>query len=71
MRWRLILEEYSTEPIYIQRYKNITADALSRVDIVDTNDPFKPNISSLAEYFSLKLFHTQVNIKLLSDKTKQ
>ena len=41
MRWRLILEEYSPELIYIQGSKNIAADALSRLDIVDTPNPVK------------------------------
>ena len=39
MRWRLILEEYSPELIYIQGSKNIAADALRRLDIVDTPNP--------------------------------
>ena len=46
MRWRLILEEYNSKPIYIQGSKNITADLLSRLDMVDT-----PKMSSLAENF--------------------
>ena len=36
MRWKLILEEYNPELIYIQGSKDITADALSGLDIVDT-----------------------------------
>ena len=36
LRWRLILEEYNPELLYIQGSKNIAADALSRLDIVDT-----------------------------------
>ena len=43
MRWRFILEEL----IYIQSSKNIAADELSRLDILDTNHPSKPDISSL------------------------
>ena len=39
MRWRLILEEYTLELIYIQGFKNIAADALSSLDIVDINNP--------------------------------
>ena len=35
MRWRLIIEEFSPELIYIQGERNIVADALSRLDIVD------------------------------------
>ena len=33
MRWRLILEEYGPELIYIQGKKNVVADALSRLDL--------------------------------------
>ena len=32
----------------------MAADALSRLDIVDSNNPIKPNISSLAEHFFLE-----------------
>ena len=35
MQWRLILEEYSPELIYIQGSKNIAANALSRLNIVN------------------------------------
>ena len=45
MRWRLILEEYNPEIIYIQGSKNIAADVLIRLDIVDTNNPIKHNMS--------------------------
>ena len=33
MRWRLIIEEFSSELIYIKGQNNIIADALSRLDI--------------------------------------
>ena len=39
MRWKLIVEEYNPELIYTQGSKNIAADALSVLDIVDTNNP--------------------------------
>ena len=54
MKWRLILEEYNPELIYIQGCKNIAADALSRLDILDTNNSIKFNMSSLAEHLSLE-----------------
>ena len=54
MRWRLILEEYSPELIYIQGSKNIAADALSRLDIVDTTNPVKNNIKSVNEHYGLE-----------------
>ena len=43
---RLILKEYSPKLIYIQCSKNIAADALSRLDKVDTPNPVKTNIKS-------------------------
>ena len=54
MRWRLILGEYNPELIYIQDSKNIAAGVLSRLDIVDTNNPIKPNMSSFAKHFFLE-----------------
>ena len=54
MRWRLILEEYNPELIYIQGSKNITANALSRLDVVGTNNPIQLYMSSLAKQFSLE-----------------
>ena len=35
MRWRLVIEEYGPTLVYIQGEKNVTADALSRLDITD------------------------------------
>ena len=40
-------KEYNPELINIQGYKYIAADALSRLDIVDTNNPIKLNSQSL------------------------
>ena len=45
-QWELILEEYSPELIYIQGFKNTAADALSRLDIVDTPNPIKNKFKS-------------------------
>ena len=53
MRWRLILEEYGPELIYIQGSKNTAADALSRLDIVDTPNPVKNNIKAVNEHYGL------------------
>ena len=44
------LKEYNPELIYIQGSKNIAADAISRLDIVDTNNQIKPKMSTLAEH---------------------
>ena len=49
MQWILILEEYSPELIYIQGSKNITADILSRENIVDTPNPVKNHIKPINE----------------------
>ena len=38
MRWRLIIEEFSPELVYIQGETNIVADALSRLEIIDNVD---------------------------------
>ena len=38
MRWRLILEEYSPEIIYIKGPNNVVADALSRLPIKENNE---------------------------------
>ena len=67
-RWRLILEVYNLELIYIQGSKNIAADALSRLDEVDTNNPIKPNMSSLVEHFPSEIEDVlhPVNYKNLS-----
>ena len=46
MRWRCFLDEYNPELIYIQDSKNIAADALSRLDIVETNNSIEANMLS-------------------------
>ena len=72
MTWRLILEEYNPEIIYIRGSKHIAADALSRLNIVDTNNPIKTNMSSLAEHFSSekKIFYIQLITKLICNINK-
>ena len=47
MWWRLILEEYSHELIYIRYSKNTAAGTLSRLDIVDTLNPVENNMKSV------------------------
>ena len=51
MQWRLIFEEYSPELIYIQGFKNVAADALSRLDTLDNSNPVPNNITSVNEYY--------------------
>ena len=38
----------------MQGSKNIKADAFCSLDIIDNNNPFEPNMLSLAENFSLE-----------------
>ena len=75
MRWRLIFEEYNPELIYIQGSKNIAAEVLSRLDIVDALNPVKNNIISLNEYYWLEvevILHptNYKTIMLINRKTK-
>jgi len=52
MRWRLILEEFGPELIYIKGENNIVADALSRLDMQE-QPPDTQSIDYLAECFGL------------------
>ena len=53
MRWRLLIEEFSPDLVYLQGDKNIVADALSRLDIDPDDSPDKPNDLYLAEHFAV------------------
>jgi hypothetical protein len=46
MRWRLVLEEYGPELRYIKGENNVVADALSRLDMIES-----PEILNIAEAF--------------------
>ena len=59
MRWRLIIEEFSPELIYIQGERNIVADALSRLDIVDKEYEFSD--TQKLETFYAELFDLNSN----------
>ena len=54
MQWRYILEEYNPELINIQGSKNIAADVLCRLDIVDNPNPVKNNIIHVNEHYGLE-----------------
>ena len=45
MRLSLILEKYNAVLVYIQGSKNVAADVLNRLDIVDTPNPVNNNIN--------------------------
>ena len=59
MRWRLIVDQFSQQLIYIKGYKNISADALSHLDKKDDlnnnnsnkTNKVEPTIESLSENF--------------------
>ena len=52
LRWRMVLEEYNPELIYIKGPDNVVADALSRLDLLEDDDvdvvdePSTPNSSN-------------------------
>jgi hypothetical protein len=56
MRWRLILEEYGPEIIYLPGSKNIVADALSRLNLNPACDPDShfAHTLFLADFFGTK-----------------
>ena len=51
MYWRLIIEEFSPELIYIKGEHNVVADALSHLDL--SSEPIKQDINVIAEDFGL------------------
>ena len=56
MRWRLLIEEYNPELIYIPGETNIVADALSRLELMKTSDSIEPdkvNRNEFADNFAL------------------
>ena len=57
MKWRLILEEFSPELIYIKGSKTIVADALSTLDKIDNvngnnNNKVEPTLERLRGNFT-------------------
>ena len=56
MRWRLIIDEYSPELLYVKGETNIVADALSRLDLVTstTSPSDMHDMQYLADNFSLE-----------------
>ena len=58
MRWRLIIEEFNPELIYIKGERNIVADALSRLDIKSSGSEFQPTgVSGLNQAERAKQFN--------------
>ena len=43
MRWRLVLEEYGPELVYLKGEHNVVADALSRLDMEENKEIFDVN----------------------------
>jgi len=57
MRWRLVIGEFGPELHYIQGHKNIVADALSRLNLVDNDEPVEIHdivIDPIPENYPLK-----------------
>ena len=56
MRWRLIIEEFSPELIYLKGERNIVADALSRLQLQNSDVPSTKmhDLHYLAEHFALE-----------------
>jgi hypothetical protein len=59
MRWRLIIEEYSPELIYLKGEHNIVADALSRLELISPenqqeNQQNNHDMHYLADHFGLE-----------------
>ena len=69
MRWRLVLEKFSPELIYIKGSKNIVADALSCLDKIENvnnelnynTNKVEPTLESQSKIFALNkenIFHS-------------
>ena len=57
MRWRLIIEEYSPELIYLKGESNIVADALSRLELTPSKNDTETDLHDiyyLADHFGLE-----------------
>ena len=56
MRWRLIIEEYSPELIYLKGQTNIVADALSRLELAtpEISNEDMHDMHYLADNFGLE-----------------
>lgn len=63
MRWRLIIEEFGPELIYIKGTNNIVADALSRLDML----PNTPNIQKHEEHLLFSMSENYASDDLPSD----
>jgi hypothetical protein len=53
MRWRLIIEEYGPELYYVKGTKNVVADALSRLPLIDDTSTDE-DFTYLADHFGLE-----------------
>ena len=49
LRWRLVLEEYGPELIYVKGEHNVVADALSRLDLKSTQPPKDETYDAVAQ----------------------
>lgn len=73
MRWRLIIEEFGPELIYLQGKRNIVADALSRIESIDTIDPdnqqFESLVTNEVHQETFPLTYKNISIQQNSDES--
>lgn len=76
MRWRLLIEEFGPEFNYIKGPKNIVADALSRLSLMDTTPT--QDMAAVADYYGLSsddmtfpLTYPNLQKEQLADKSLQ
>ena len=50
MRWRLILEEFDPELLYVPGENNAAADALSRLDLLPSSPPTSVHLAEIFGY---------------------
>ena len=53
MRWRMVLEEYGPELVYIKGHDNVVADALSRLDLLTEPDPIENTDVKLHDFTNI------------------
>ena len=53
LRWRMVLEEYGPELVYIKGHENVVADALSRLDLLPELDPLQPENVKLHDFTNI------------------
>ena len=74
MRWRLLIEEFSPEIIYLPGVNNVVADCLSRIKYKDNDnitDHFEEEVNAYWLSYNLIMKYQQKDNKLQKVKTTQ